>query len=221
MQKEHRMREIEQKLSLFPSRIVEHSVLVKILEDLGYQNPNAKIIGLKEEGILTALKRGYYVYNPLQTSMISKESIANVLLGPSYVSLDYALYFYDLIPEAIHRVSSVTTKRSKSFQTPYGLFAYQQIPKALFNLALEIHPCSWGNFLIASKEKALCDKVFLTRGAELRSREAMLVFLEEDLRMDLDALSLMRVEVFEEFFQKSKSKKIKILKKLIEEFSSD
>ena len=56
------------------------------------------------------------------------QAIANHLLGPSYVSIDSALTFHGLIPERVYSVTSMTTKVSRAFDTPIGLFTYIQLP---------------------------------------------------------------------------------------------
>lgn len=211
------IREIERELNNYPSRIIEHATLSSILEKLNYKRINDKIVQLKNKGILTPLKSGYYVYNPVHgNNLVSKEIMANILLGPSYISLDYALWFHELIPESVHEITSLTTKRSKSFETEYGVFSYKQIKKELFNLGLEIQSTKSGNFIIASKEKALCDKVYFTKDLSLRSKDAMVEFLEDDLRIDLDELNKFNIDIFYKYLEISKSKKIEILIKVIE-----
>ena len=43
--------------------------------------------------------------------------IANHLRGPSYVSLEAALFYWNLIPERIYEISSATIKTSKTYKT--------------------------------------------------------------------------------------------------------
>jgi len=211
-------RELERELKKYPSRIIEHSTISQILSNLGYNRINDKIVQLKNKGILTALKSGLYLYNPVyDEAFVSKEIIANLLLGPSYISFDYALWYHGLIPESVHEVQSATTKRSKSYSTPLGVFSYKQVKKELYNIALEIHDSKGGNFIIASKEKALCDKVYYTKDIPIRSKSAMFAFLEDDLRIDLDELVESDIKVFGEYYKVTKSKKIALLQKIIEE----
>ena len=213
------LREIEKELEKYPSRIIEHSTLSVILENLGYKRVNDKIVQLKNKLILTPLKSGYYIYNPIHgNNLISKEIISNTLLGPSYISLDYALWFHGLIPESVYEITSLTTKRSKSFETAYGVFSYKQIKKELFNIGLEIKSVKSGNFIIASKEKALCDKIFFTKDISIRNKIAMIEFLENDLRIDMDELIDCEMSILHQYFAVSKSKKIEILIKVIEEW---
>ncbi len=214
------MRELEVQLDNYPSRIIEHATLSSILENLAYKRINDKIVQLKNKGILTPLKSGLYIYNPLyNNTLLSKEIIANILLGPSYVSLDFALWFHGLIPESVYEITSITTKRSKSFDTPYGVFSYAQTKKELFNIGLEIKSSKSGNFIIASKEKSLCDKVYFTKDIDLRSGKAMREFLEDDLRIDMDELENCDIKIFQQYAKVSKSKKIEVLTKVIKGLS--
>lgn len=211
------MREIERELGALSTRVIEHSTLVEILNKFEYQNPNDKILRLKSQGILTSLKKGLYLYHPLVQSRVSQENIANLLMGPSYVSLDYALSFWGVIPERVYTITSVTTKRSKLFQTSSGDFQYCFIPPKLFCFGVEIQTIDKNSFLIASKEKALCDKVFLSKKVGLQSKQEMIEFLQEDLRVDLEEFIQADMEIFKRYAQSSKSKKIVILQRVIEE----
>ncbi|MFK5882629.1 MAG: hypothetical protein QM482_10510 [Sulfurospirillum sp.] len=211
-------RELEKELKKYPSRIIEHMTLAQVLSNLGYKRINDKIVQLKNKGVITPLKTGLYIYNPVYDEvLLSKEIIANVLLGPSYISFDYALWYHGLIPESVHEIQSATTKRSKSYNTPFGVFSYKQTKKELYNIALEIHNSKGGSFIIASKEKALCDKVYYTKDIQIRSKNAMMEFLEDDLRLDLDELMESDIKVFQEYYNITKSKKIQLLQKIIEE----
>ncbi|MCD8478229.1 MAG: hypothetical protein LRY68_10405 [Sulfurospirillum sp.] len=172
---------IEKALASFKSHIIDHATLADILLTLGYSRINDKIADLKRRGMIVSLKSGLYVHtSPLSSNIVSKEIIANNLLGPSYISFDYALSFYGLIPERVHEVTSATTKRSKAFQTDFGVFSYRQINKEIYPIGLQIHSLKNGNFLMASKEKALCDKVYFTKDISIRTKSAMMEFLIND-----------------------------------------
>ena len=212
-------RVIEEKLSKYKSRIIDYSTLKNILDNLGYSNINDKINNLKQKGVLKSLKKGLYIHiSLLSDSIISKELISNNLLGnPSYISLDYALYYHGLIPETVHEVTAVTTKRSKVFKTDFGIFSYRQIKKELYALGINIESSGVGNFLIASKEKAVCDKVYFTKDVKVTSKQSMREFIEEDLRIDIDEFTDFNIEIISKYYEISKSKKIYILLNLIKE----
>lgn len=210
---------IEEKLLKKKSRIIDYATLKSILKNLGYLNINDKINNLKQKGTIISLKKGLYIHTSLlSNNIISKEFISNNLLGnPSYISLDYALYFHGLIPETVHEVTAVTTKRSKIFKTDFGFFSYKHIKKELFSIGIKIESSKNGNFLIAGKEKALCDKVYFTKDVKLTSRHSMIEFIENDLRINIDELIDFNIEIPSRYYQVSKSKRIQILLNLIKE----
>lgn len=211
------MREIDLALENNRTRIIEHFEIALILKKLGFSRINDKIAQLLKNEVLMQLKKGLYLYKPLHNHILfSKELIANRLLSPSYVSLDYALSFYNIIPERVCEVTSITIKRTKVFHTALGVFSYTHIPKALFHIGLNMQSVDNICYIIASKEKALCDKVFFTRGFEIQSKKAMRVFLEDDLRIDLEAFKNANLDIFKVYFNASKSKRIGILTRLME-----
>ena len=209
---------IEKKLSEYKTHIIEYVTLKNILESLNYVDINDKINNLKQKGIIKSIKKGLYIHtSAINNNIFVKEIISNNLLeSPSYVSLDYALYFHGLIPETVHAITAITTKRSKVFKTAFGIFSYKQIKKELFSIGIKIENSKNGNFMIASKEKAICDKIYFTKGIKLTSKRAMIEFLENDLRIDLDELFDFNTEIISKYYDISKSKKIQILLKTIE-----
>jgi predicted transcriptional regulator of viral defense system len=203
---------VSENLSKIPGSVMDHATLKSILNNLGYININDKIRKLLDKGILIPLKRGMYLHKPVgQPANIPKEIISNNLLGPSYISLDYALSYRGLIPEIVHTVTAMTTKRSKIFDTTVGVFSYRQIKPAIFGLGVSIEKANSGNFLIAGKEKALCDKIYFTSDYTFTSKRMIQVFLEDDLRIDIDEIKTADPEVILDYYKITKSKKIKLL----------
>ncbi len=204
---------IEESLSKYKTHIIDYATLKSILTDLKYENINDKINKLKQKGILKSLKKGYFIHTSINNkNIVSKEFISNTLLdSPSYISLDYALFMYGLIPEAVHEITAVTSKRSKVFKTELGIFSYKHIEKELFALGLKMENSKEGNYLIATREKAICDKIFFTKDIEFSSKASMIDFLENDLRIDIDEFEDFNMKILSEYYQISKSKKIKLL----------
>jgi len=207
---------IEKSLQKMP--LVEYATLKNLLAESGYKYINDKIKYMKRKGLLTSLKKGLYIYNsPFVKTLISREIIANNLLGPSYISYDYALYYHGLIPEKVEEVTSATTKRSKTFSTPLGVFSYRHIDKELFAFGVEIVSGNSGNFMMASSEKALCDKIFATKGVKIGSKKAMMVFLQDDLRIDMDELVGFDLEIIKNYVEISNSNRVGVLYKILED----
>lgn len=209
---------IEKYLQKYP--LVDYATIKNLLTENGYKYINDKIKYMKQQGLLTSLKKGLYIYHsPYIKTLISKEIIANNLLGPSYISYAYALYYHGLTPESVMEVTSATTKRAKTFSTPYGTFSYKHIDKSLFALGVEIVSSKQGNFMMAGKEKALCDKVFTTKGVKISSKKAMLLFIEEDLRVDTDELVDFDLDIVKKYAEISKSKKVEFLHKVLKDMA--
>jgi hypothetical protein len=109
--------------------------------------------------------------------------------GPSYVSLDTALFYWGLIPERVFEISSVTTRSSKKISTQNVVYTFTHLPIAYYPLGIQsLSLTETQTVLIASPEKALCDKVITTSGINLRSKKQAMAFLVEDLRIEKDQL---------------------------------
>lgn len=79
----------------------------------------------KNQKVAELKKKGVYILEPkFSDKSISELLVANVLYGQSYLSMESALWFYRLIPEAVFNHTSITTKHSRSFTTPFGTFRY-------------------------------------------------------------------------------------------------
>ena len=158
----------------------------------GYlKRPDEKISELEKKGFLMRIKRNLYVVSPkVHQVEVSSELVANHLYGPSYISLESALSYWGIIPERVYSMRSVCTKLYKSYQTRLGHFEFIKVPEPYFpvGLTLEIIDNSYA-FLIATPEKALCDKIITSKNLKIQSVKAMRTYLEEDLRFDISALA--------------------------------
>ncbi len=106
-----------------------------------------------KRGELIRLKRGVYGFAEF---LKDKNEIARALYSPSYISLEYALHFYGLLPDVVFSVTLVTPKITRHFQTPWGEFIYHKIRQDLF----------WGfdpKTMMGEKEKVLLDYLYLNQ----------------------------------------------------------
>lgn len=167
---------------------LSHSLVREALAT--YNRPNDKINSLVQKGELIALRRGLYVNAPSgKVALPNSFLIANHLRGPSYVSLESALSHWNMIPERVYEISSVTLKTSKTYKTPLGRFGYYHLAFPYYSFG--VNHISFNErqaAMVASPEKALCDKIILTSGVQLRSRQQTIDFLLEDMRLDEDLL---------------------------------
>jgi hypothetical protein len=181
-------------------------ILLALLKE--YKRPYDKVNELVKKGMLLPVKKGFYIPGP-RLGIARPESflIANHLWGPSYVSLETALSYWGLIPERAFEVSSVTLKKTKNYKTPVGRFSYFQTPLPYYSFGVKsLQLTARQSVLIASPEKALCDKVVQTSGVFLRSIRSTMDFLREDLRIDEEALSQLNREEIESWIAEAPNK---------------
>jgi predicted transcriptional regulator of viral defense system len=113
---------------------------------------------------LVPLRRGVYLLAPAwRRRELPAEYLANLLVVPSYVSLERALAFHGLIPESVPLVQSITLRRPMTFRTAEEDFEYRHVKKEWFFGYRETAVGS-GSALIATPEKALLDLVYLSHG---------------------------------------------------------
>lgn len=180
---------------------------------------NQKIRLLEHDKQIIRLKRGLYVCSPDVTGKIlSTELIANHLYAPSYISMSSALRYYGLIPEAVYAKQSMTLKYAKVFDTPLGRFEYLHISKEAFSIGLTNIRKKDYTFVIATPEKALCDLIANSPQINLRYLKDAEIYLQEDIRMELEDFKKMDFQIFEEYLEVGKkANSIRTLLKLLKE----
>lgn len=182
---------------------LSHSIVLSFLR--GYKRPNDKIHELVKENVLLPLKKGFYVAGPsLEASKPEPYPVANVLYGPSYISLQTALSYHGMIPESVYEIASMTTKASRSFSTPIGVFSYTKLPLPYYAYGIEqLQLTSKQRALMASPEKALCDTIVATSGIVFRSRVQARDYVLENLRIDETRLRSLNATMMESWLKKA------------------
>jgi hypothetical protein len=210
---------IKESINSYASQPITKQVLLTMLKD--YKRPYDKLNELVKSKQLVLLKRGVYISGLAESkNKPTPFLIANHLLGPSYVSLDSALSYWGLIPEAVYETTSVTIQKSKVFDTAVGKFSYTNVALPYYSFDIkQIIFTSTQVAMVASAEKALCDKIITTKGVLLRSTINVSEFLLEDLRMDIYALKNLDVKKMETWLPDAPKKEslswlIKTCKKL-------
>ena len=122
------------------------------------------------------------------SNSLSREYVANLIYGPSYVSLDYALSYHGLIPERVNTITSVTIGRSRSFHTPLGSFSYRMLKESRYALGAALESVGKATFLMATAEKALADKVWADKRIGGFNVADYAAYLSDDLRIERETL---------------------------------
>ena len=160
--------------------------------------PNEKVRALEKDGQLIRLKRGLYVVSSEVTGKpVNACLCANHIYGPSYVSQQWALRWYGLIPERVYTMTSVTTKRTRMFENSLGRFTYEQVKPEYFAIGVNSIEEDGVTFMMASREKALCDLILHDTYLPQQSVKGLWQYLEEDIRFDVDELATFDVSIIE------------------------
>lgn len=211
--------DFRKKIKEYAEAPIPRHLILELLSN--YQSPNDKISELIKSKKLISIKRGLYIVdNNMDLPMPEPFLIANHLRGPSYISLESALSYWNMIPEKAYEISSASIKTTKTYKTPIGRFSYKQLKTPYYSFGIKnIEYSKKQSVLIASPEKALCDKIVLTPNINLRSIKQTREFLIEDLRIDvksLKSLNSKEIELWSENAPKRNSLNmlIKTLKEL-------
>ncbi len=175
-----------------------HATLLSHLSE--YKNPNDEIKQMLKHGELIQVKQSLYIRgDSYHDKTASKEHLANLIYDPSYISLDYALSFYGLIPKKVYEITSVTTEMAKEYNTPLGTFTYIKSPITIYPIGINTVENEDGiSYMIASPEKALCDKVLFTKSLGITSIKAMTAYIKDDLKIDLDVLQKLDLKIIQQ-----------------------
>ena len=160
-------------------------------DELGdYVNPDAKIKRMVQEKMLFPVARGIYETN----RDVSGYCFAGVIYGPSYLSFEFAMSLYGLIPEAVYMFTSATyeKKKRKQFENIFGIYTYRDVPADVYTYGVELIEENGYYYWIASPEKAVCDMLY--KAAPLKNGSELRVFLFDDLRVDSYELSSLNMD---------------------------
>ena len=168
--------------------IFDYTQLMHCLSD--YSKPRDAVTKLLSQGKIIRIRKGLYCFGGhWRKGPMPLELMANLVYGPSVISLDYALSWYGLIPEQVSVITSVTTGRSCIYDTPVGNFSYFHLSERSFSHGITLQrqgPSSW---LITQPLKALADKVWLDKRFQPASKASFSNYLFQDLRIDEKMLS--------------------------------
>ncbi len=133
------------------------------LNDIRKIDPGFDLRRLSEwqaKGYLKMVRRGHYVFSDLQISEPVFFLLANNIYRPSYVSMEMALSYYNLIPETVYAITSVSSRKTNRFKTDFGEFVYQHIKSQLM-FGYRLVSYQGRNYKIAEPEKAVLDYFYL------------------------------------------------------------
>lgn len=146
-----------------------------------YSNPITKISREVKNGKLFPLVKGIYE----TSSNTNGFMLAQFIYGPSYLSFDYVLYRQGLIPETVYNTFTCATynkRKIKKYTNKFGTYIYRDVPNIVFSLGVLSFQNEGYSYLMATAEKALCDKLYTI--SPVKSIKDLKKLLFEDLRID-------------------------------------
>jgi predicted transcriptional regulator of viral defense system len=171
-----------------PGGLFDETVIRNLLADRSEAARKVLVHRALTAGEIIRLKPGLFLLAAeFRKTHLHPFVIAAILHSPSHVSLESALAYHGLIPEAVFQVSSVTSSRSRAFQTPVGIFSFVRVPAADPRAgvqALKIDGQSWA--FVATSLRAIADLVYTRK--DVSWEKDGLAFLTESMRIEREDL---------------------------------
>lgn len=171
-----------------------------------------RLVEWQKKGYLKKLRNRFYYFSDQEIDASFLFYTANQLHAPSYISLASALSKYNFIPEGVFSVTSCSTLKTQSFETPASRFRYRHLKSDLyFGYQLD----TWGDhhYLIAEPEKALIDYLYLHPDVSGTDDIASLRWNRAEIR---DRITLPKLEEYQSYIHSpALSRRLTILKEFL------
>lgn len=189
--------------------IVTYEMLKESLTD--YKAKDIKIKRMSDNKEIIKLTKNLYETNKNAPGYV----VANAIYSPSYLSFDYALAYYGLIPEAVYTYTSATFGKGKKklYKNDFGTYIYRDVPANIYPYCLQIYQEQDYSYVMATPEKALCDKLYTLK--VVRNKKDMYDLLFNDLRIDMDVLKRLDFNALYTLCDNYGSTNMKYLKKVL------
>lgn len=166
-----------------------------------------QLVDWLKKGYVIQLKRGMYALRlEDRSSFFSEYYLANNLYSPSYISLETALSYYQLIPERVQSITSITTKKTQQFQNSLGHFIYRHLKPNLYENFVVKQDEFKNNFYIATPEKAMIDFLYF------KSKEMVKINADIfDMSFRFQNLQILNMDELKKVAKPFKQKKLLVL----------
>ena len=152
---------------------------------------------------LIKVKNGIYVFSEKKDQLVM-ETISHYLFEPSYISLERALSIHWLIPEIVYNITSITTRKTNTFENSFGVFIFRHLKKELFFGYDKIHD-GFNIYFLADPEKSLLDYLYLNSAKINNSDDVSELRLNE---FELKNLNQKKIKAYLKIFNSKKLEKI-------------
>ncbi len=187
----------------------ERGVFTREQAALWVGSRSERLDGLLKRAVATGevwrVHRGLYcLSDQYSQGRINPLELAQRIHGPSYISLETALSYHGWIPEAVHAITSVSLGRSRTFESPVGLFSFTRVPQSRFLAGVRrIREEGGDSFFMATPLKALADHVYVHQRAWQSAAPVV-----DSLRVDHEFLAELGGDLFDEVMTAYKSGRV-------------
>ena len=202
---------LEFREKLYPQGIFSISQVRLYFPDFNSDN----LLFWQKKGYILRLRKGWDCFREFTQVPEFSFLVANNLYAPSYISHQEALLFYGLMPEHIVDSTSITTKKTATFTVLGKIYKYYSIhPKLFFGYVLKNMTVNGltRSFMIAEKEKAILDLLYVFDFYKTEEDLAEIRFNESVLENDIDWQKM--DEYLARFNIKTLEKKIRLIQKI-------
>jgi predicted transcriptional regulator of viral defense system len=177
-----------------------------------YSDLLGKINREVKKGNLITVVKGLYETDKTTPGYL----LTSYIYGPSYLSFEYALSYHGLIPEKVVNYTCATfgKNKSKKYSNIFGNYTYRDVPKTAYPYGIEVYIHERYSYFVATKEKSICDILFIKESQTSMKRLKSLLF--DDLRIDMEEFYKLDKDELLFLCSLYRSKNIKLLKKIIE-----
>ena len=181
-----------------------------------YASPKMKIKHEIDKGVYFKINRGLYETD----RNVEPFLLASYIKSPSYLSFEYVLSLYGLIPESVYTYTSATCLERHTFEYSniFGRYSYHDIPKDAFGYEVNHIEENGYAYNIASKEKALCDLLAIKK--PLKNKAELDSYLFDSLRIDIDQFFNLDFDKIINLSRLYKRKNTDLLSKLMEDYKN-
>jgi predicted transcriptional regulator of viral defense system len=127
-----------------------------------------RLVEWQNKGYLKKIVDKYYIFSDTEINDELLYLISNRIYQPSYISLETALRYYNLIPENVYTVTAISSKRTYLFNSVVANFQYRKIKPVLIFGYKAIKYKNY-TYKIAEIEKTLLDYFYLN--SQLKTQE--------------------------------------------------
>ena len=121
--------QIETKMKFLEFREELSAFTVFSYPDILKVNPSfdrRRLVEWQAKKYILKIRNGYYCFPQKEINESYLMYISNRIYKPSYISMETALSYYNLIPEAVYLFTGISTRKTMLFESALGNYQYRE-----------------------------------------------------------------------------------------------